>query len=41
MKDMEILLENKPGKLARMGEILGSKNISLEGGGVFNMAKPR
>lgn len=35
MKDLEILLENKPGSLALMGEILGSNRISLEGGGVF------
>jgi hypothetical protein len=36
MKDIEILLENKPGTLALMGEILGKNKISLEGGGVFN-----
>ena len=35
MKDLEILLENKPGALATMGEALGNNNISLEGGGVF------
>ncbi|MGB5820976.1 MAG: amino acid-binding ACT domain-containing protein [Saonia sp.] len=35
MQDIEILLENKPGQLALMGEILGKNNISLEGGGVF------
>ncbi len=35
MKDLEIILENKPGALARMGEILGKNKISLEGGGVF------
>lgn len=35
MKDIQILLENKPGSLAFMGEILGKNNISLEGGGVF------
>lgn len=39
MKDIEILLENKPGQLALMGEILGSNNISLEGGGVFQNGK--
>ena len=41
MKDLEILLENKPGALAAMGEVLGRNTISLEGGGVFingNMA---
>ncbi|KFF10320.1 hypothetical protein IW15_21405 [Chryseobacterium soli] len=35
MQDIEILLENKPGALALMGEILGKNKISLEGGGVF------
>lgn len=35
MQDIEILLENKPGSLALMGEILGKNKISLEGGGVF------
>ncbi len=35
MKDIEILLDNKPGVLALMGETLGKNKISLEGGGVF------
>lgn len=35
MKDIEILLENKLGSLALMGETLGKHKISLEGGGVF------
>ncbi|CAM1359756.1 amino acid-binding ACT domain-containing protein [Tenacibaculum xiamenense] len=35
MKNIEILLENKCGQLALMGEILGKNKISLEGGGVF------
>ncbi len=35
MKDLEIILENKAGMLALMGETLGQQNISLEGGGVF------
>ncbi len=35
MKDLEILLENKAGTLALMGETLGAHKISLEGGGVF------
>ena len=35
MRDIEILLENKPGALALMGETLGKNKISLEGGGVF------
>jgi len=36
MEDLEIILENKPGNLALLGETLGKHNISLEGGGVFN-----
>ena len=36
MKDLEIVLENKPGTLALMGETLGRHKISLEGGGVFD-----
>jgi hypothetical protein len=39
MKDIEILLENKPGALALMGETLGKNKISLEGGGVFQNGK--
>ena len=35
MKDLEILLENKPGSLGLLGETLGKHKISLEGGGVF------
>ncbi len=35
MKDLEIILKNKAGSLALMGEILGKHKISLEGGGVF------
>lgn len=35
MKDIEIILENKPGNLALLGETLGKNKISLEGGGVF------
>lgn len=36
MKDLEIMLANKPGSLAALGEILGRNHISLEGGGVFS-----
>ena len=35
MKDLEIILENKSGSLALLGETLGKSNISIEGGGVF------
>ena len=35
MKDLEVLLDNKPGALTLFGEILGQHGISLEGGGVF------
>jgi hypothetical protein len=36
MQDLEIILENKAGQLALMGETLGKNKISLEGGGVFD-----
>lgn len=37
MKDIEIVLENKPGQLALLGAVLGENKISLEGGGVFQI----
>lgn len=39
MKDLEIVLENKPGSLALLGETLGKNKISLEGGGVFQVGE--
>lgn|ERR1700761_3840746 len=36
MKDLEIILQNKAGTLALLGETLGKNKISLEGGGVFS-----
>ena len=39
MQDLEIILENTPGALAKMGETLGKNKISLEGGGVFSNGK--
>ncbi len=39
MKDLEIILKNKVGSLALMGETLGKNKISLEGGGVFQNGK--
>jgi hypothetical protein len=35
MKDIAIHLQDRPGALAEMGEILGKAGVSLEGGGVF------
>ncbi len=35
MKDLTILLENRPGALAEMGEALGRAGVSIEGGGAF------
>ena len=35
MHDVAIELKNQPGELARLGEILGEKGISINGGGVF------
>jgi hypothetical protein len=33
MFDVAIILENKPGEMARMGEALGAAGVSVEGGG--------
>jgi len=35
VQDVAIVLENRPGALAEMGEALGHAGISIEGGGVF------
>ncbi len=35
MQDVSIILENNPGALAAMGEVLGKHRISIEGGGAW------
>lgn len=35
MQDLSIVLENRPGALAEMGEALGRAGVSIEGGGAF------
>ncbi len=35
MWDVEIILEDRPGELARMGEALGAAGVSVEGGGMW------
>lgn len=35
MKDLTIVLENRPGALAEMGEALGRARVSIEGGGAW------
>ena len=35
MFDLEIHLENEPGQLALMGEALGERGVSVEGGGMW------
>src|SRR5262245_45110111 len=35
MQDVSIVLENKPGALAEMGEALGRAGVSIEGGGAW------
>ncbi|MDH3606093.1 MAG: amino acid-binding ACT domain-containing protein [Acidimicrobiia bacterium] len=38
MYDVEIIMKNRPGQLALMGETLGEAGISVEGGGMFLVA---
>jgi hypothetical protein len=35
MKDLTILLDNCPGAIAEMGEVLGRAGVSIEGGGAW------
>lgn len=35
MKDLMIALENRPGALAEMGDVLGRAGMSIEGGGAW------
>jgi len=35
MQDLSIILENRPGALAEMGEALGRAGVSVEGGGMW------
>jgi len=35
MRDLAIVLENRPGTLAEMGEALGRAGVSIEGGGAW------
>lgn len=35
MKDLAIVLDNRPGALAEMGEALGRAGVSIEGGGAW------
>jgi hypothetical protein len=35
MQDLTIALENQPGSLAKMGDALGRRGVSIEGGGAF------
>jgi hypothetical protein len=37
MQDLAIVLENRPGALAELGEALGRAGVSLEGGGAWVM----
>jgi len=36
MKDLGIQLDDRPGALAEIGEVLGRAGVSIEGGGVWN-----
>ncbi len=38
LRDVEVLLDDRPGALAELGEVLGAAGVSLEGGGVFGHA---
>lgn len=35
MQDLTIQLDNRPGALADMGDVLGAAGVSIEGGGMF------
>lgn len=37
MKDLSIALENRPGALADMAQVLGRAGLSIEGGGAWTM----
>lgn len=37
MKDLSIALQDRPGSLAEMGEVLGRAGVSIEGGGAWVM----
>jgi organic hydroperoxide reductase OsmC/OhrA len=37
VKDLEIVLDDRPGALAEMGDALGQAGVSIEGGGVFSI----
>ena len=39
MKDLAIVLEDRPGALARMGAALGAAGVSVEGGGAWVIGK--